>query len=200
LYSIKPGGNGSAIGYHQDSWYISNQFTPREQNSVTCWIPLDNVDNPQIGTIEYARGSHLLQDTGTGKNHNLAQGFHDNNSSLDHRNAFFEKHSLGNVEFVKALTGFGSVVFHHQDTWHGSGPNVSNGPRRAVVAHLIDGDVRFANHTKEELPWKASYIYGRYRMLESDELNEQFFPIIYPLEKRSKFLSGYCNDALNTSE
>lgn len=60
-----PGQTKTTIGYHQDGTYISNQFVPREDNSVTVWIALDDVTN-DMGCVEYAVGSHLWKDEVSG--------------------------------------------------------------------------------------------------------------------------------------
>ena len=39
-----------------DSTYISDQFTPQKNNSVTVWMPLDSV-GLETGTLEYVEGS-----------------------------------------------------------------------------------------------------------------------------------------------
>ena len=49
-----PGAQGS---YHTDGKYISDNFVPRDDNSVTVWIALDAADEA-TGVVEYARGSH----------------------------------------------------------------------------------------------------------------------------------------------
>ena len=46
----KPPGTGG-VGYHTDAVYISDQFTPRDDNSVTVWIALDDADE-STGTVE----------------------------------------------------------------------------------------------------------------------------------------------------
>ena len=51
----------SNVGYHVDAGYISDQFLPVRDNSVTCWIALDDSDQ-ETGCVEYAPGSHLLGD------------------------------------------------------------------------------------------------------------------------------------------
>lgn len=51
----------TTVAFHQDGAYISDQFVPRENNSVTVWIALDDVTE-DMGCLEYAVGSHLLQD------------------------------------------------------------------------------------------------------------------------------------------
>ena len=52
----KPPG-ASGVGWHQDSDYISNQFLPRDQNSLTVWLALDDAD-AETGVVQYAKGSH----------------------------------------------------------------------------------------------------------------------------------------------
>ena len=49
------------VGFHQDSAYISDQFAPSENNSVTVWMALDDV-TADMGCLEYAVGSHLWHD------------------------------------------------------------------------------------------------------------------------------------------
>ncbi len=46
------------VGFHQDSAYISKQFEPYDNNSVTLWIALDDVEKDS-GCLEYAVGSHM---------------------------------------------------------------------------------------------------------------------------------------------
>jgi len=50
--------NNSVVGFHQDSAYISNQFDPQDNNSVTVWMALDDADE-ETGCVQYVPGSHL---------------------------------------------------------------------------------------------------------------------------------------------
>ena len=62
---LKPSGaSQSSIGFHRDSVYISHQFVPSLQNSITCWMPLTNVST-ENGTIEYVIGSHNWPNSGS---------------------------------------------------------------------------------------------------------------------------------------
>jgi hypothetical protein len=66
----------------------------------------------------------------------------------------------------------GGCAIHHQDTWHGSGPNFSiDLPRRALALHYIRADVTFID--------RPDYIYGRYKLRDSNQIDETFFPIVY---------------------
>lgn len=52
-----PGQPNTTVGFHQDGAYISDQFEPRENNSVTVWMALDDA-TVENGCVEYAVGSH----------------------------------------------------------------------------------------------------------------------------------------------
>ena len=87
------------------------------------------------------------------------------------------------ISFIAPRAPSGTLIVHAQDTWHGSGPNVSERPRRTVVAHLVRSDVRFVQ--------SPDYIYGRYKLRGSDAVHEDFFPVISGPD-RSEWLDDYC--------
>jgi ectoine hydroxylase-related dioxygenase (phytanoyl-CoA dioxygenase family) len=185
----------STVGFHQDSAYISNQFEPYDNNSVTLWIALDDADECN-GCLEYSVGSqkwrpllHRMNDhsnTTTSTESSEISDFHSSDSS-SYRNGVSVAAQLAGVsqnivEAVVVKEGFG--VLHHQDVWHGSNANKSpTRHRRALVAHYIRGDLRFRQKG-------ANYIYGRYKRHNSVVLDETFFPIIYGKE-RSKWLDDF---------
>ena len=80
--------------------------------------------------------------------------------------------AIHSVEIVTVRAG--EMVVHHQRVWHGSGPNVSTTRiRRALVAHLINGEVQWRKEPKPH------YIYGRYYIRGEDHLRDDFFPVTY---------------------
>ena len=172
----------NAVGFHQDSAYISDNFSPRENNSLTLWMALDDTDE-ENGALQYAPGSHLwspsspydtTQDQKMVSSSSFHVGVHDDHYSSLRRAAELCGQCVEDVErsiqtvSVKA----GEMIVHHQDVWHGSGPNLSQSRlRRALVAHLIDGDVQWR---KGSMP---HYIYGRYYIRGEATPREDFFPI-----------------------
>lgn len=121
-----PGGPGSGtnVGWHQDRQY----WKVFEDGSelFTAWVALSDV-TADAGPVRFVRGSHRwgLLDQGD----------------------FFEQSEKEQVSSIKvpegqtwdevpAILSPGSVSFHHNLTYHGSGPNTSSGPRRSLAIHL----------------------------------------------------------------
>ncbi|GAM22279.1 hypothetical protein SAMD00019534_054540, partial [Acytostelium subglobosum LB1] len=169
---------GKPIGFHQDQPYMG-YFTP---NSVaTMWIALTDVSMTN-GTLEYVKGSHLWPTT-----HTIEEAeFHapDNYlAPLAHAAA-----SAGQSEYPRTPVEItaGSCSVHHGMMWHGSATNPSPLHERISVAiHYIPAESEF-NSTKP-----VGYIYGRYKMYQSNRLDESFFPIVYQA-------NGYRSECIST--
>ncbi|MEM6425775.1 MAG: phytanoyl-CoA dioxygenase family protein [Cyanobacteria bacterium P01_D01_bin.128] len=179
----KPPGGGKEIALHQDGAYI-DYLAPNEM--ITCWIALDDV-NLEIGTLQYIRGSHhwpLLT--------SLVGEFHA--PQKDYRWAMQQTAKAAGVaepETVPVTVPAGGCAFHHGLTWHGSGKNLSTThPRRSLGIHTISSETHFSDHP-------AGYIYGRYKHIDSNVMDESFFPILWTQDgDRSSHLATYCEDAI----
>eukprot|EP00592_Proboscia_alata_P019157 CAMPEP_0194416176 /NCGR_PEP_ID=MMETSP0176-20130528/15107_1 /TAXON_ID=216777 /ORGANISM="Proboscia alata, Strain PI-D3" /LENGTH=250 /DNA_ID=CAMNT_0039221331 /DNA_START=48 /DNA_END=797 /DNA_ORIENTATION=+ len=137
--------HSNPVGFHQDGTYISDNFCPRDDNCLTMWIALDDADEGN-GALQYAPGSHSWQNES--KNDVSASSFHvgdeqDHFTSLREaarRAGRDEAEVVSSVQTVPVKVG--EMVVHHQSVWHGSGSNASSTRiRRALVIHLIDGEV-----------------------------------------------------------
>ena len=179
----KPPGGGKEIALHQDGAYI-DYLMPAEM--ITCWIALDDV-NLDIGTLQYVRGSHrwpLLS--------SLEGEFHA--PTKDYRWAMLETAKAAGVnepEIVPVTIPAGGCAFHHGLTWHGSGKNLSQTrPRRSLGIHTVSAEAHFSDHP-------AGYIYGRYKHVNDNVMDESFFPILWTEGgHRSSHLADYCQDAI----
>jgi phytanoyl-CoA hydroxylase len=182
---MKPPG-AKEVAFHQDGTYISVYVTPAE--TLTCWIALDDV-TADIGTIEYARGSHRW-----GAQTQLGE-FHA--PDADYRAAMYQAAQAAGVEpeIVPIEISAGSCVIHDGNTWHGSGKNRrSDRPRLSLAIHTLSADAQFK-------PARAGYIYGRYQRAGDPTLDEQFFPILWTKAGyRSPHLVDYCEDALTVTK
>lgn len=199
----KPAGAGG-VGFHQDSAYISDQFLPRDDNSVTVWIALDDADE-STGTVEYAVGSHRWRRQaeqtstststsrggdpssqaveGDGSKGDVASNavnssFHASDGDVAEP-ARIAARAAGlapsAVELRSVAVPRGGAVFHHQDCWHGSRANThTRRPRRALAIHLVRRDVVFRRSPPPD------YIYGRYVLGRgSTRVSDAFFPVVW---------------------
>jgi ectoine hydroxylase-related dioxygenase (phytanoyl-CoA dioxygenase family) len=118
-----------SVGWHTDRQYW---MSCSSDNMLTAWIPFHDVDE-EIGTITMIDGSHRWpEQTGT-------LDFW--SADLEGMEARFE---TGGRQVVKVPMNLpkGHVSVHHCRTIHGSGPNLSDRPRRAIAVHMQDE----ANH------------------------------------------------------
>ncbi|AQA01730.1 hypothetical protein BVC93_03980 [Mycobacterium sp. MS1601] len=169
----KPVG-GRPLGFHQDAAY-DRWAVPVDW--VSCWIALDDttVDG---GTLELVRGSHRWRPWG------MIEEFHgpeDPDAELR-----VAAHTEGRqIDKVAVVVPAGGGVFHSGRTWHGSGVNHADRPRRSVVAHCTTSEARFSEH-------EVGYIYSRYKKFGSTEMDESFFPITWREDGyRSPFLADF---------
>jgi 2-oxoglutarate-dependent dioxygenase len=156
----KPPG-AKSLGFHQDDsygdWVVPPGFT-------TLWMTLDDT-TAAGGTIEYARGSHrwgVFPPMGE---------FH---APADYRAALERAAaSIGErVDLLAVEVPAGGCAIHAGGTWHGSGVNLGQDPRRSLVTHCLSSEARFH-------PTEVSYIYSRYRRVGDDTMDESFFPILW---------------------
>ena len=156
----KPAG-AKALGFHQDDSYTGWINPP---HYVTCWIALDDT-SAAGGTIEYARGSQKW---------NVSPPIAEFHAPANYRRELETAALAAGVppDIVPIEVTAGGCVFHSGRTWHGSGANNGQVPRRSVVAHCMSSAAIFH-------PTNVSYIYSRYRRHQDLSMDESFFPIIW---------------------
>ena len=160
----KPAG-AKSIGYHQDNAYLS-WFEPAE--ICTVWIALDDIEADN-GTMELVRGSHRWQ-------HAQPEG--DFHAPRDYRAPMVKFADIEGVkpDIVPVAVPRGSGSIHHGWTWHGSGANIGSSPRRSLVLHAMSSSAEFV---RENFHLGTGPIYSRYARLDSSEMDENYFPIIW---------------------
>jgi ectoine hydroxylase-related dioxygenase (phytanoyl-CoA dioxygenase family) len=135
---------------------------------MTCWIALDDT-SAAGGTIEFVRGSHKWQlSEPEGEFHGPEQ------YRLPMEKAALRQRVEPDIVYVEVPAGAGS--FHHGWMWHGSGKNLATLPRRALVLHAMRSDVEYV---PENLCQGIGPIYGRYKRLGDNKLDENYFPILW---------------------
>jgi ectoine hydroxylase-related dioxygenase (phytanoyl-CoA dioxygenase family) len=161
LYKPPVGPNsGTNVGWHQDKQYWK-AWTP-DSELFTAWLSLSDV-TADSGPVKFLRGSHKWGLIGTGDFFG---------QSLEELKESIKMPKDATWDEVAAIMPPGSVSFHHNLTYHGSGPNTSSGPRRSFAIHM-----RTEKSTVVDDPSKVSEEEGRNLVQFID--NPEYSPIIY---------------------
>jgi ectoine hydroxylase-related dioxygenase (phytanoyl-CoA dioxygenase family) len=124
----------NVVPWHFDKHYWASCTS---ETMLTAFIPFHDCDE-QMGTITMVDGSHRWKEIGnddTTTQHFAAR----KNEDLDvllARNADFNNTVINKIPMNIPK---GHMSFHHCKTYHGSGRNLSDRPRRAISLHLQDG-------------------------------------------------------------
>ncbi len=122
----QPRSESVQFGLHQDSWYLSSE----PDSLLLAFVALDDMDR-ENGCLKVVPGSHRLPRQSTLAL--LPSGF----VSVDGRAQ--GRPPDGAVALPMRR---GSVAFLHGLTFHGSAPNRSAGPRRALIVHTLGAGSR----------------------------------------------------------
>lgn len=126
---VKPptGPNGEAktnVGWHQDRHYW--QVWEEGSELFTAWVALSDVTE-QAGPMRFVRGSHRWGYRG-------GSDFYGQDHEAQRRDIPVPEGAAW--EEVAAILPPGGVSFHHNLTFHASGPNRSAHPRRSFALHM----------------------------------------------------------------
>lgn len=161
---FKPPDTGARgnVGWHQDYGYW--QCTePAEL--LTAWLALDDV-NEENGCMQVVPGSH--------KWGLLPEGdFFE--QDLEKLKARIEKVTGQPWRTVKCEMPAGAMSFHHCLTIHGSGPNLSQRPRRSWAIHLMPDGTRYRAGTASERHMNVQLLSGK----DQDPFCGPYFPLLF---------------------
>lgn len=126
------------VPWHFDKHYWA---TCTSERMLTAFVPFHDCDET-MGTITMIDGSHRWKEIGRedSTTRHFAERDHGDLERMLAENAAFNG---AEVRRVPMLIPKGHLSFHHCRTYHGSGPNRSGRPRRAVSLHLQDGGNRY---------------------------------------------------------
>lgn len=128
----------NVVPWHFDKHYWSCCSSDK---MLTAFIPFHDC-TVEMGTITMVDGSHRWQEVGSADSQ-VRHFAERDKAELDVMLA--ENAAFNGAEVVKIPMEIpkGHMSFHHCRTYHGSGPNLSDRPRRAISLHLQDGDNAF---------------------------------------------------------
>ena len=173
----KPPGS-PPLAYHRDSPYFMFDPCP----VATVWIALDDMYDEDIGPLTYVKSSHLWNDGRVGSSQNFFQsngGVALLYSAAERAGVSDYKDSLEYVS-MKGL-GAGGLSIHDGRTWHGSGGNKSDRPRRGIGLHFVPVDVKWTESAMNSKLWRR-YVQDAVENGEdvgSIEIDECDFPVVY---------------------
>jgi phytanoyl-CoA hydroxylase len=154
---FKPKELGGRLHWHQDSPLWAT-LQPKDAQ-LTAWVALDDAEADN-GCMYMVPGSHKWGN----KQKELDQLPQDGNIPES-----FEGNQL---QFIMCPVKKGHVHFHHSLTWHGSGPNHSLRPRRAIAIHFMTE--RTTYDASGEHPMKPFIT-----VHSGEKLQGEAFPLVY---------------------
>ena len=159
----KPSGQGGHINWHQDAPYWPT-LTPSDE-MLSVWVALDDVDEDN-GCMRMVPGSHRWGDQL--RFLHTIKDFYNVPAEFEGRR----------VDVVGRPVKKGHVHYHHALTWHGSGVNRSDRPRRAIALHYMTEGARY--NAAGQHPMKP-YI----KVADGEKLTGDAFPLVWAREAAS---------------
>lgn len=157
----KPAAVGGVNMWHQDS-PLWPPLSPKTAQ-VTAWVALDEVDE-ENGCMWMVPESHKwgpqMQHIGQIRDFYAIQSIQGE----------FEEHAL---KMVACPVRLGHVHYHHSLTWHGSGPNTSGRPRRAIALHYMGQETVFQKNGAHPM---NPFIHVK----EGEKIAGEAFPLVWP--------------------
>jgi hypothetical protein len=165
------------VPWHFDKHYWQSSTS---QKMLTAFIPFHDCGE-EMGTITMVDGSNTWKEIGgdDSTTRHFARRSRADLEELLKQNAEFN-----NAEIVKLPMAIpkGHMSFHHCRTYHGSGANRADRPRRAISLHLQDGDNRHRRFTRSDgsvVAYNHDHFVRRTAAGEPDYADPEFCPTIW---------------------
>jgi ectoine hydroxylase-related dioxygenase (phytanoyl-CoA dioxygenase family) len=165
------------VPWHFDKHYWA---TSTSERMLTAFIPFHDCDE-QMGTITMVDGSHRWREIGS--DDTVTRHFAERDND-DLERVLADNAAYNNADVVKVpmIIPKGHMSFHHCRIYHGSGPNRSPRPRRAISFHLQDGGNayrRFVLSTDEVLAYNHDALVRRLADGRPDYSDPDFCPVVW---------------------
>jgi hypothetical protein len=167
------------VPWHADRHYWQTSTSDR---MLTAFIPFHDCGQ-EMGTITMIDGSHSWREAGDGDDSTRHFAERDR-GELERLLEQTAKENGEEIRKVPVVIPRGHVSFHHCLTYHGSGPNRSASPRRAVSLHLQDGENRYRRYLKPDgtpVLYNHDVLVRRTADGEPDYADPDFCPRLWPV-------------------
>jgi phytanoyl-CoA hydroxylase len=179
---IKPP-DAPEVAFHRNNTLVS---CLKPASIVTCWMALSET-TAEMGTLELVPGSHRWD---CGDRFRFPHA-----PEEDYRQPLWQaaaEAGASRPEILKIELPIGGCVFLDGNLWHGSGRNLSQKTRRSFAISTLPAEAQF-----QPIGVGTGYIFGRYRRIGEDAIDESFLPILWTeIGYRSPMVLAYCEDAL----
>lgn len=163
-------------------WHFDRHYwaTSTSERMLTALLPFHDCDE-SMGTITMIDGSHRWKEVGW----NDRTALHFAARERAQLDRMLEDNARFNGSEVRPVTvriPRGHVSFHHCRTYHGSGPNLSGRPRRAISVHLQDGDNRYQGFQLSDgapVAYNHDHLVRRLPSGQPDYADPEFCPVIW---------------------
>ncbi|MEY2471237.1 MAG: hypothetical protein QOK28_566 [Actinomycetota bacterium] len=154
------------IGWHQD-WDSWRTVASRDA-FVTAWVALDDVDEVN-GAMQVIVGSH--------KWGHIAGASNFLGTDVDAQFAALNNGRRAEARHLSMRAG--QVSFHHVLTFHGSGPNTSDRPRRSLAVHYMAGDLTAIDEGEGWRHYNLGLLQGRGKGVGDAFADDELWPLVY---------------------
>lgn len=171
------GEQSNIVPWHFDRHYWA---TSTSERMLTAFIPFHDCGE-EMGTITMVDGSHLWKETAA----NDATSLHFAERGRGELDQMLEENAAYNgveVRKVPMEIPKGHVSFHHCRTYHGSGANASDRPRRAISLHLQDGENRYRAFRRSdgtEVSYNHDAVVRKTAEGTPDYADPEFLPVLW---------------------
>lgn len=165
------------VPWHFDKHYWA---TSTSERMLTAFIPFHDCGE-EMGTITMVDGSHEWRETAANDATSLHFAERDR-SELDDMLEENARHNGVEVRKIPMRIPKGHMSFHHCRTYHGSGANVSDRPRRAVSLHLQDGPNRYREFSRSDgtrVAYNHDVLVRRTPEGTPDYADPEFLPVLW---------------------
>lgn len=173
----RPNEPTNVVPWHFDKHYWQ---TSTSERMLTAFIPFHDCGE-RMGTITMIDGSHRWKELGADDSTTRHFAHRDTGEleRLLQRNAEYNGRT---IEKIPMEIPMGHLSFHHCRTYHGSGPNLADMPRRAISLHLQDGDNRYRAFTRSDgsvVRYNHDDLVRRTPAGEPDYADPDFCPVLW---------------------
>ncbi len=168
----------NVVPWHFDKHYWQ---TCTSDSMLTAFIPFHDCTE-DMGTITMVDGSNRWKEIGADDS-TTGHFAERDNTELEHLLAANAAYNGAEVRKVPVEIPKGHISFHHCKTYHGSGPNRSDRPRRAISLHLQDGDNAYRPYQRSD---GSQVVYNHDTLVRTgpqglpDYADPEFCPELWP--------------------